>query len=165
VGVFVRQGREEIAAIMAEARLDMAQLHGEQGRAAAEALGPERVIKVFWPERQLAAASPEAAAAALAEEMESWRGWAKWFLIDAGTSAGGHGRKLSARFSSPAPYLLAGGLTAADIIGAWPPQDRRLAGFDLSSSLESAPGRKDPAAIRDFFAALSALPPRAGLAG
>ncbi|MDR0549723.1 MAG: phosphoribosylanthranilate isomerase [Deltaproteobacteria bacterium] len=51
VGVFVEQDGAEILDIMATARLDLAQLHGEQDLATAKAIGPERVIRVFWPSR------------------------------------------------------------------------------------------------------------------
>jgi phosphoribosylanthranilate isomerase len=157
VGVFVGQGPAEIAATMAAARLDLAQLHGDHGPEAAEAAGPERVIKVFWPERQrLPGAGPP-----LAEELELWRPWAKWYLFDAGVAIGGHGRKLAADFQSPVPYLLAGGLAADDVCALWPASDNMLLGFDLSSSLESAPGRKDPEAIKALFRRLASLAPGA----
>ncbi|MDR2455370.1 MAG: phosphoribosylanthranilate isomerase [Deltaproteobacteria bacterium] len=153
VGVFVNQSVSEIDKAMALARLDLAQLHGGQGPEAAKALGPERVIKVFWPER---AKSP-GEKTDLLRELDLWRPLARWLLFDAGISSGGHGRKLEAAFDSPAPYFLAGGLTAGDILSSWPGAPASLAGYDLSSSLESSPGRKDPSAIKALFEALAPL--------
>lgn len=51
VGVFVEQEAEEIQRIMKIARLDLAQLHGGQSLDCALAVGPERVIRVIWPDR------------------------------------------------------------------------------------------------------------------
>jgi phosphoribosylanthranilate isomerase len=153
VGVFVSQPVSEIEKAMGAARLDLAQLHGGQGADAAKSLGPERVVKVFWPER----ARSDEERLELSRELRQWTPLARWLLFDAGASFGGHGRKLSAPFDSPAPYFLAGGLTAEDILSSWPGAGPMLVGYDLSSSLESAPGRKDPSAIRAFFEALAPL--------
>jgi phosphoribosylanthranilate isomerase len=152
VGVFVGQGAEQILETMEAARLDLAQLHGPQGPETALAVGPDRVIRVFWPERGRGAPGSGGEA-----EMELWRPLARWFLFDAGLAAGGHGRRLAAAFRSPAPYLLAGGVAAGDVLAAWPPGDPLLAGFDVSSALESSPGVKDPGAIARFFASIGAL--------
>ena len=51
VGVFVNQAADEICRIMAEARLDMAQLHGKQDEDCARVVGVQRVIRVIWPGR------------------------------------------------------------------------------------------------------------------
>ena len=53
VGVFVEQNAGEIARIMREARLDLAQLHGGQSVACARDVGAERVIRVLWPDRYM----------------------------------------------------------------------------------------------------------------
>ncbi|MDR1576962.1 MAG: phosphoribosylanthranilate isomerase [Deltaproteobacteria bacterium] len=141
VGVFVGQGAREILAIMATARLDLAQLHGDQALSVARAIGAERVIRVFWPERYKDA--PEAWAA----ELDLWSAEAAAFLFDAGSGGGGHGRKVGVPFSSPQPYLLAGGLQPSDLGQLWPADDPGLAGFDFNSGVEKSPGVKDLAAI------------------
>ncbi len=55
------------------------------------------------------------------------------------------------------PFALAGGLTAANLPEAV--RASQAAGLDVSSSLETAPGIKNPDAIRAFLEAAAALPP------
>jgi phosphoribosylanthranilate isomerase len=152
VGVFVDQTASQILAAMAEARLDLAQLHGEQDIAAAQEIGPERVIRVFWPERHINDPG------SLAAEMARWARAAALFLFDAGVGSGGHGRKIAGpAFRSPKPFFLAGGLKPADFGQLWPASDPNLWGLDFSSGLEIAPKVKDPAAIAALIEARAAL--------
>ena len=51
VGVFVNQNAEEIMDIMKTARLEFAQLHGAHSLDCARRIGPEKVIRVLWPDR------------------------------------------------------------------------------------------------------------------
>jgi phosphoribosylanthranilate isomerase len=151
-GVFVRQRGPEIVGIMKAAGLSLAQLHGAQTEEDAETIGPDRVIRVVWPERF---ESPDG----LAAELLRWRGLARWLLFDAGQSGGGHGRSLGAGAlgclgESPAPVILAGGLGPDSVRGLWPPEEPNLAGFDFNSGVEAAPGRKDHALMRRVFAEL-----------
>ncbi|MDR0621409.1 MAG: phosphoribosylanthranilate isomerase [Deltaproteobacteria bacterium] len=141
VGVFVNHSIAETQAIMEEAALDLAQLHGNQAPEVALALGPERVIKVFWPERQ----PPDE----LAQQMDLWKGLAVYFLFDSGKEGGGSGRPINATWPvSPKPYLLAGGLDPDSARAAWLSADPMLAGFDFNSALEEGPGIKDPDLLR-----------------
>lgn len=137
VGVFVKQDSREILEIMRLARLDMAQLHGSQDAACCEAIGPERVIRVIWPERYATNEELEKAAREMAPNCAS-------FLLDAGMSGGGAGRALSwkdlARTSFSRPWFLAGGLCAQNIPLAL--TQCSPGGLDLNSGLESAPGLK-----------------------
>jgi len=140
VGVFVDQNPAEVNLLMTEARLDLAQLHGNQSREFCRAVGPERVVKVFWPQRF---PGPEEFGREMAEFSEA----AAFFLLEAGTAGGGHGRPLDlgrlGGLAPPRPWLLAGGLSAASVrpLAAEPPAG--LFGFDFNSRVESAPGVKD----------------------
>ena len=140
VGVFVDQDAAEVRRLMAEARLDLAQLHGSQGREFCQAVGPERVIKVFWPQRH-------ADLDDLNREMAGFGEAAAFFLLDAGTGGGGHGRPLEAGLltglSPPRPWLLAGGLESASVRALAKRPPAGLAGFDFNSRVEIAPGLKD----------------------
>jgi phosphoribosylanthranilate isomerase len=76
---------------------------------------------------------------------------------------GGHGRPFDwdvlAGLPRDLPFLLSGGLTpdnVAEAIGAVRGLGRDLAGVDVSSGVERAPGVKDAAKIRDFIAAARA---------
>lgn len=154
VGVFVAQTLEDTLALMDAGRLDLAQLHGGQDEAfceeLAKALGPRRVIKVVWPE----SADPLEFQA----ELERFAPFCGLFLVDAGTSGGGHGRTIdapllqAARF--PRPWLLAGGLrpgNLAAMLSRFSPK-----GLDLNSGVESAPGLKDEQLLRAAFAEIAA---------
>ena len=142
VGVFVRQDPEEILAIMEACRLDLAQLHGGQDPDFCRRVGPERVLKVLWPQRYEAKED-------LQQELDRYAPCCAWFLLDAGLSGGGHGTRIQAPWLGEGlrfrrPWILAGGL-GPESIGAG------LAlgpdGVDLNSGVESAPGIKDRQAM------------------
>ncbi len=142
VGVFVEQSPDEVLRIMDAAGLDLAQLHGGQDAAFCRAVGPDRVIKALWPEKL---GSPRA----IEIEMARFAPVCRFFLLDAGTSGGGHGRSMDfslvTGLHAPRPWLLAGGLGPANLeaaLNATAPD-----GLDLNSGLEKAPGVKDHAAI------------------
>ena len=152
VGVFVRQSGSEICDIMQQARLHFAQLHGHQSIQDAQAIGPDRVIRVLWP--QSCADMSE-----LQSLLDTWAPHCAYFLLDAGKSpgSGGTGRSLDvshlAALHFPRPWLLAGGLTADNLprlLSCCSPD-----GIDLNSGVELAPGLKDPARILAALRSLS----------
>ncbi|EGJ50203.1 phosphoribosylanthranilate isomerase [Desulfocurvibacter africanus] len=150
VGVFVKESVVEVRHTLDEARLDYVQLHGGQDQKFCRSVGFERVIKVFWPERY-------ASLDELAEDMARFADCAL-FLLDAGTSGGGHGRSLDfaalAKLDSPRPWLLAGGLGPKNVRAAVEACAKaNLAGVDLNSGVESAPGLKDIEKVRTAIAA------------
>ncbi|MFZ5811919.1 MAG: phosphoribosylanthranilate isomerase [Thermodesulfobacteriota bacterium] len=157
VGVFVEQTPDEVLRIMDAAGLDLAQLHGGQDEAFCRAVGPDRVIKALWPEKL---GSPRA----VEEEMGRFAPVCRFFLLDAGTSGGGHGRamdfSLVAGLESPRPWLLAGGLGPANIEAAL--DAAAPDGLDLNSGLERAPGVKDHQAIARVAAILAGRWPPGG---
>ncbi|MEK7476778.1 MAG: phosphoribosylanthranilate isomerase [Candidatus Coatesbacteria bacterium] len=79
------------------------------------------------------------------------------FLLDAydPVLSGGTGRRLDPRVLAgarlPAPFLLAGGLTAGNVAAAI--RRVRPYGVDVSSGVERAPGRKDPGKMIRFVRA------------
>lgn len=165
VGVFVNQTLDEVRSIMSLAGLDYAQLHGNEDADFCRALGPERVIRVLWPERLLprkgesAEPSGEALLEALHRECAVYADSCALFLLDAGSGGGGSGRVLPwsmlAGFAPPRPWLLAGGLgplNAAKAFAACTPF-----GVDCNSAVESAPGIKDAKLLRSLAASLKAF--------
>lgn len=150
VGVFVLQSAEEVREIMDRADLDLAQLHGGQDRRFCEKVGPERVVKVFWPLRY-----PDLAD--LERDMGAFASSCRAMLLDAGTAVGGHGvsldfpslARLTFLHSCLRPWLLAGGLGPENIQEAV--RRCRPWGVDVNSGVEEAPGRKSPVLLREVL--------------
>jgi len=136
VGVFVDAGADEIATIVREAGLDLAQVHGSASGLTVR----------FW---QALSAGPD-----LQEKMSISK--AEAFLIDtpAGAQRGGTGRSFdwSLVQGLPGNIVLAGGLGADNVAEAI--RQVRPWGVDACSRLESAPGRKDAAKVRALIQAV-----------
>ena len=75
--------------------------------------------------------------------------------------AGGSGQVHGMAYPPPGPYLLAGGLSGANLAERFAAVPAlaldHLRGFDAASALEREPGLKDPAKIRSFIRAARAL--------
>ena len=162
VGVFVDQAAGDVARIMDEAGLDVAQLHGHENaeycrhlmaslnRAAANggALPASASRRSIFK-----AVAPENGSVNI-DDVDS----EIILLIDAHDPQrhGGTGKTVnwdSARqIAATRKTILAGGLTAANIKLAV--RTVRPYGVDVSSGVESAPGIKDPGRLRSFFEAL-----------
>lgn len=154
VGVFVRQSAGEILDIMERARLDLAQFHGSQDAACADAVGRERVIRVLWPEKF---ASPAAFQAAL----DAAFAHAACVLLDAGTSGGGSGRPFAAKLLREVdlhgPWMLAGGLGPG-----FSEHVKKLCagvpapvGLDFNSGVEEAPACKDARLVAEILSEMA----------
>jgi phosphoribosylanthranilate isomerase len=157
VGLFVDAEDDAIAAVLDDAALDLLQFHGHEPPervAAARARFGRGVIKA------VAIAGPEDLA--IAERYESI---ADMLLFDAkpprrpGALPGGNGLAFDWQLIRDrrwaCPWMLSGGLTARLL-----PEAVRLSGariVDVSSGVESAPGRKSLAKIRAFLAAARAI--------
>jgi phosphoribosylanthranilate isomerase len=59
IGVFAGQSVDFVHTALSVAGLDYAQLHGGEDAGFCRAVGPERVIKVLWPQRLLRATGPD----------------------------------------------------------------------------------------------------------
>lgn len=140
VGVFVDQRPEEIAEIAARVSLDCIQLHGEESEQNLEWV---RILteKPVWRAFQITGSE------VLARAKESR---ADLLLLDSGK---GSGKTFAWEWlrDFSRPYLLAGGLDAANVGEAI----RRLhpVGVDVSSALETD-GQKDPEKMRAFVEAV-----------
>ena len=156
VGVFVEQDADEVRRIMDVAGLDLAQLHGGQDEDFCRAVGPGRIIKVFWPQKyaagqattpavQVDKPAPNGALEALQRDMNRFADLCHLMLLDSGVCGGGHGQSLDfaalAGLVPPRPWLLAGGLSPDNAARA--AREARPAGLDLNSGVETAPGVKD----------------------
>ena len=143
VGVFVNESAARVNQLLRESGLDVAQLHGTEGPDVCDG-----VDAVTWKAVNLKDyPSPE--------KLKGYHVDA--FLVDGyhesmpgGTGtrvdwarAGDYGHQL------PAPMLLAGGLTPANVMEAI----RKVTpwGVDVSSGVESEPGKKDMEKVRQFI--------------
>lgn len=152
VGLVVGAGDDLLDGILAEVPLDMIQLHGGESPQRVQALRRRYglpVIKVIGLSD--AADLPQIA---IFEEV------ADMILIDAkpprdAVLPGGNGLvfdwRLIAGRSWARPWMLAGGLTAANAAAAV--QATGATQLDTASGVESAPGVKDATMIADFVAA------------
>ncbi|WP_051564393.1 phosphoribosylanthranilate isomerase [Desulfovermiculus halophilus] len=151
VGVFVRQSQREISACMRTAGLDLAQLHGGQSPGECLDLGPERVLKVLWPQGY-----PHARA--MQEDLERFAPVCSAFVLDSGLHGGGHGRTIDmtwiADLAFPRPWFLAGGLTPDNLEPML--QACRPDGVDLNSGVEHSPGIKNHKRIEQCLGRLGA---------
>ena len=149
VGVFVDAGANEMRRIADEVGLDMVQLHGSEPPEAV-ARAPRRAVKAvrvgpgFRPEEAL---RYDGTAAALLLDTR----------VDGEEVPGGTGRRFDWSLVRPvregtAFLVLAGGLTPENVGEAI--ATVRPDAVDVSSGVESAPGRKDPAKLRAFVDAV-----------
>lgn len=145
VGVFVNAEESFVRRVAAQCGLDAVQFHGDETPEYCARFEPLRVFKAF---RVNAAESLRA----LADYSTS-----AW-LLDAFVpdQPGGTGRTFNWDLAIQAkqlgrPIILAGGLTPENVADAV----RRVRPYavDVSSGVESAPGRKDPARVRAFVQA------------
>lgn len=146
VGLFLRQTPQEVREIMRTANIHLAQLHGDQDEEFCEDLGRARIMRVFWPERYSNLEDLEA-------DLQKFAPYARFFLLDAGTSGGGHGRSYDATFlsglKSPKTWFVAGGIgpeNLCDMLGSCDP-----CGIDVNSGVEVSPGVKDHARMKELY--------------
>lgn len=154
VGVFVNEPLARIRAMMAEIRLNLAQLHGDESPEVVEGMAGA-AYKAIRPKSREEAISAAAHYAPLTEP----RG--PGLMVDAYSpdAYGGTGQRtdwaLAAELAAAYPrLLLAGGLTpenVAQAVAAVAPW-----GVDVASGVEAAPGRKDHGAVRAFIATVRA---------
>ncbi len=131
VGVLVNASEEDLATVTAMVPLDVVQLHGTAARTTQRA----------W--RAVVAGTE----ADVAPSFEA-------YLLDAETPRyGGSGQTFDWRLATGFPHrvILAGGLDATNVAEAV--RVARPWGVDACSRLESEPGKKDRARVRDFVKA------------
>ena len=159
VGVVVDPDDDFLEGILSEARLDYIQLHGNESPARAEAIRARtgcRIIKAI----SVSQASDIARADDYGESVDLILFDAKAKADD--TRPGGNARPFDWRLFEAAPppstgWLLSGGLDAGNVGEAIRITGARA--VDVSSGIESAPGRKDPEKIGAFLAAAAAAAP------
>lgn len=153
-GVFVNPHMEEIVAVSERLGLTMLQLHGDEGPSfcseAARRTGA-RVIKAIQ-------------VSGVGDLRDAERYHVDFHLLDARSQAAGHEHlrggtgetfdwSLLSQRRSKVPLILSGGLDPDNVSAAI--ELVKPYAVDTASGTELAPGRKDPARLRAFFAAVS----------
>lgn len=148
VGVFVNEGMATVRSIMDTCGLAMAQLHGDENASYCHELSRPSMKALRLKDR--------GSLLALAEYQG--RGGVRGFVLDTFSELayGGTGQvtdwALAADVAKSARVLLAGGLTPDNVTEAI--RTVHPYGVDVSSGVESAPGKKDPAKVRAFLEAV-----------
>ena len=148
VGVFVNESLAAVRSIMDSCGLALAQLHGEENAAYCRELSRPAMKAVRLKDR--------GSLLALAEYQG--RGGVRGFVLDTFSELayGGTGQVtdwgLAAEVAKQTRILLAGGLTPGNVMDAI--RTVHPYGVDVSSGVESAPGKKDHAKIRAFVEAV-----------
>ncbi|MBC15665.1 MAG: N-(5'-phosphoribosyl)anthranilate isomerase [Desulfovibrio sp.] len=146
VGVFVNQPHEEVLEIMERCGLHAAQLHGSPDIHYCWRIGPDRVIRTFWPDTY-------SSGAALQADLARFEEACGHFLLDAGTKGqGGTGQTIDfgklQDIEIHTPWFLAGGIgphNIDEVLALNPP------GIDINSGVEKSPGIKDADKLRAVF--------------
>lgn len=156
VGLFVDPETDFLDKILAKARLDLLQLHGDET--------PERcrAISVYFGLPIIKAL--KVSTKADLKQAKLYEDAVDWLMFDArppqdGALPGGNGVAfdwtLLKGVEFKRPWLLAGGLTPDNLSQAV--RQSGATAVDVSSGVESAPGKKDPKKIAAFLAAAKSL--------
>jgi phosphoribosylanthranilate isomerase len=153
VGVFVNQNAETVNEVADAAGFTWVQLHGTES--------PETCAAVDRPVIKAFRIRHDASSDQLRPLIEPYRDVVEYVLLDTHHSSvwGGTGESFNWRLvrelGNTFPILLAGGIGAHNVEKAV--RTMRPIGVDLSSSVESAPGKKDVDKLAEFFEVVDAL--------
>lgn len=153
VALFVNASQAEIRAVLDEVGPDLLQFHGDETAADCARYGT-RYLRAFR-----AGAPGLDAPQTLADACSAFDGAAGWLFDSYSAGYGGsgqafdHGLLAAVRADAAArPVILSGGLNAANVEQAI--SVNRPWAVDVSSGVETAPGEKSPAKIRELCAAV-----------
>jgi phosphoribosylanthranilate isomerase len=160
VALIVDASDEMIDRIMRDVNPDLLQLQGSES--------PERAADIRTRTNRPVMKAIKVGTAADADAALAYRAAADLILFDAkapktlaGALPGGNGLSfdwhLLDRIRSQVPFVLSGGLSAANVAEAIAITGATM--VDVSSGVETSPGRKDPDLIRAFIAAAKAASP------
>ncbi len=155
VGVFVNETVEEVRGALQVSGCTVAQLHGDEGEEYLRALAPYAVVKVLRVRSE-----PQVRGRTAVRPYEAYRE-ARAILLDTYVpgQAGGTGQRFDPAIAAEMVkegwrVVVAGGLTSENV-GEMVISIRPY-GVDVSSGVESAPGKKDYDKIASFIAAVRA---------
>ena len=143
VGLFVNEAPQRIREIADGCGLDVIQLHGDEGPADCD-FSPRRVVKALRVRDAASLAGHEDFRVA-ALLLDTW--------VPGAYGGTGHSFnwELAGQVARQRPVILAGGLTPENVAEAV--RSVRPYAVDVSSGVEAAPGKKDPAKVAAFITA------------
>lgn len=152
-GVFVNENESVILETARLARLDAIQLHGKESPALCASLRAHgfQVLKAI-------STATSVDLRATNDYLEA----VDYFVFDTATAGhGGSGKQFDwqvlENYTASTPFLLSGGVGPTDAARIASLQHPALAGIDLNSRFESAPGFKNFALLKEFIQNLSRL--------
>lgn len=147
VGVFVNENKDDILMYTDRFALDYIQLHGNESPEYCRSLCNNglHLIKAF------SIAHPKDLAA-----VSAYKGLCDYYLFDTKTPQyGGSGNQfdwnLLLRYTGMTPFLLSGGINPYSVKAIREFHHPKLAGIDINSRFETAPGKKDVERIGKFL--------------
>ncbi len=150
VGVFVNETTQRVLSICRRYGIGIAQLHGNEPAEQCLELKNEglKVFKAVGMEESTSW-----------EELRPYCDAVDMFLLDTKTAGyGGSGKKFNWEklddYPLRVPYLLSGGLSPDDLDEILASRREMMAGIDLNSRFETAPGIKDPSKLEKFITTL-----------
>lgn len=157
VGVFVDDMPQNIVTHVYNDSLDIVQLHGAESP-----VMMDNLRRTLDPDIRPGVKLMKVLSVASKNDIARWRdyeGHADYLLFDTRCpEKGGSGRQFDwsvlEAYDGNIPFLLSGGIgpdDAAHVLAFHHPQ---CIGIDLNSKFETAPGLKDPGALKDFLEAL-----------
>jgi phosphoribosylanthranilate isomerase len=152
VGLFVDPDDALLDRVLAKVTLDMLQLHGSET--------PDRCLDIRERTGLPVMKAIKVADAGDVASAHDYAGAVDWLMFDAkapkdmaGALPGGNALAFDWTLLSgeewPVPWMLAGGLDPDNVVEAVLASGAAI--VDVSSGVEAAPGRKDPARIREFL--------------
>lgn len=153
-GVFVNESFNNILHEAKKYSLDAIQLHGSESVELCRQLKSEglEILKAINPETIIHT-----------EKLKEYEVVCDFFLFDTpSVSHGGTGRKfnweLLNQYSGNLPFFLSGGIGPDDATEILRLKNKHLAGVDINSRFETAPGLKNIEAVKLFINQLNGLP-------
>lgn len=147
VGVFVNENIYEILGLSKNLGFDVVQLHGKENPKTCEILKKQglKIIKAFSVDEKFKF-----------EKTVPYIGAADYFLFDTKTKQhGGSGKKFNwemlDKYNGETPFFLSGGINPEDAEAVKKLNHEQLAGIDLNSGFENAPGEKNVEKLKEFI--------------
>lgn len=145
-GVFVNEKKERVISLVKQHHLQAVQLHGDESPEYCRHIKKESItlIRAFRISGNML------------PDVKPYTGICDLFLFDTSTSGyGGSGKKFNweilKQYREETPFLISGGISPGDREAIMSFRHKSFAGIDINSGFETAPGKKDATAVKNFI--------------